>query len=76
MEPDTVRPLMMSLYKVRSGILEKLRGTDDKETRAAFFEAQYAVGYALLHLERVAFILDDESSEGETVERKGFKLNG
>ncbi|MEG5048590.1 hypothetical protein [Microcoleus sp. B4-C1] len=76
MEPNTVRPLVISLHTVRSGILKELCRTDDKETRAALFDAQYAVGFALLYLERVIFLSYDESSEGETVERKGFKLNG
>ncbi len=68
MGKTTLEEQSNDLAKIRGWIAKALEKAPDKEIQDALFEAQQAVGFYLLHLERVEY-LTREGSKRTPLER-------
>jgi len=51
----TLQGNWIELAKIRAWITDQLPAETDKEVRDSLFEARQAIGFAMVHLERVEF---------------------
>jgi hypothetical protein len=54
-EERTLKAQIIELVKTRGWLVDKLPAESNEEIRNYLFEAQHAIGFALLQLERVEF---------------------
>lgn len=62
---QTLREQWIKLSTVRNWVADRLPTENDKQTRNALFEAQKAIGFALLYLEEVELRTDGAYSSAE-----------
>jgi hypothetical protein len=55
----------IELSKIRAWIADQLPAETDREVRDYLFEARQAIGFAMLHLERVEYRTGGEYSDSE-----------
>ena len=55
----------IELAKIRSWITDQLPAETDREIRDYLFEARQAIGFAMLHLERVEYRTGGYDSENQ-----------
>lgn len=61
----TVKEQWIELANIRGWIADQLPAETCREVRDDFFEAQQAIGYAMLHLERVEYRTGGNYSDSE-----------
>lgn len=61
----TLREQWIELAKIRGWTSEQLPAVTDKEVRNSLFEARQAIGFAMLHLERVVYRTGGDCSDSE-----------
>jgi hypothetical protein len=66
---QTLKEKWIELAKIRAWITDQLPAETDREVRDYLFEARQAIGFAMLHLERVEYRTGgDYSDSGDQVE--------
>jgi hypothetical protein len=68
MSKTTLEEQSNNLVKIRAWIAKVLWDVPDKETQDTLFEAQQAIGFALLCLERVEYRASKDLSERKQME--------
>jgi ABC-type cobalt transport system substrate-binding protein len=68
MSKTTLEEQSKNLAKIRVWIAEALWDAPDKETQDTLFEAQQAIGFSLLCLERVEYLTRKNRSERKQME--------
>jgi len=61
----TLKEQWIELAKIRASITDQLPAETDREVRDYLFEARQAIGFALLHLERVEYRTGGDYSDSE-----------
>ncbi len=74
MSKTTLEEQSNDLAKIRGWIARALENAPSKEIQDALFEAQQAVGFSLLHLERVEYLTREGSKRAplEPFEKSSF----
>lgn len=63
----TLKDQWIELAKIRGWITTKFAAETEGQVKDAFFEAQQAIGFAMLHLERVEFKTDGAYSDSDPI---------
>jgi hypothetical protein len=61
----TLKEQWIELAKIRVWITDQLPAETDREVRDYLFEARQAIGFAMIHLERVEYRTGGEYSDSE-----------
>jgi hypothetical protein len=59
----TLKEQWIELAKMRAWVTDQLPAETDREVRDCLFEARQAIGFAMLHLERVEYRTGGSDSE-------------
>jgi len=64
----TLKGQWIELAKIRNWLTDQLPAETDREIRDYLFEARQAIGFAMLHLERVEYRTGGSNSENQVEE--------
>lgn len=67
----TLKEQWIELAKIRGWVTDKLPAETEGQVRDALFEVQQAIGFAMLHLERVDFKTDGAYSDSDPLFKQG-----
>ena len=61
----TLKEQWIELAKIRGWTAERISAATDEDIRNSLFEARQAIGFAMLHLERVVYRTGGDCSDSE-----------